>query len=252
MNEPFHLGTGDSYQTGGYAWSPRRADVGALLRTAQHVATRPIHYGSNHTFLVTLDAGEEGKSLAVYKPARGEYPLYDFPSGTLYQREIGAWIVDQIMGTEVVPATVAADGRYGVGSLQLFIESRETAEVELESLRSLALLDVVLNNADRKAEHCLVDGDNHIWGIDHGLSFHVENKLRTVFWHFAGQPLTSDEVAAVTRLDDCLQAKPRHHTQYLKKLLGSGEWSALRFRVERFLEMGRFPNPRYKNVPYQW
>ena len=103
------------FQPGGQAWDPDRPDILELLQIADQSQVYPIYQGSNHTFLTVLDAGEAGKSLAVYKPARGEYPLYDFPSGTLYKREIGAWLVDRILGWHLVPPTVESGGKYGSG-----------------------------------------------------------------------------------------------------------------------------------------
>src|ERR687886_2807749 len=113
----------DGYQSKGQAWDPNRPDVVELLQRASHSQVAPIYYGSNHCFLVTLDAGLLGRSLAVYKPARGEYPLYDFPNGTLYRREVGSWIISSLLGWNLVPPTVITHGVYGAGSLQLYIES---------------------------------------------------------------------------------------------------------------------------------
>jgi hypothetical protein len=179
----------DLYQPAGRAWNPYREDVVVLLERAGEVAIQPIYYGSNHTFLVTLDAGAFGRSLAIYKPARGEYPLYDFPSGSLYKREIATWLVDTLLGWAVVPPTVATRGTHGVGSLQLFIEAGDAEDITVTDLQRMTLLDLVANNADRKGEHCLVTPGGKLWGIDHGLTFHAQPKLRTVLWHFAGRPI---------------------------------------------------------------
>src|SRR5947209_9761768 len=129
MNSPQSLPSPEGFQDGGNAWDPTRPDLLDLLRRAKHTAIRPIYYGSNHTFLVTLEAGEAGESYAVYKPSRGEYPLYDFPPGTLYRREIGTYLVSSLLGWDLVPATVEASGRYGVGSLQLFVEAYSSGEI---------------------------------------------------------------------------------------------------------------------------
>jgi hypothetical protein len=242
---------GDGYQAGGQAWDPGRPDILALLARASHLRSYPIYYGSNHTFLVTLGDEEAGESLAVYKPARGEYPLYDFPSGTLYRREVAAYLLDRLLSLDIVPPTVVARGEFGTGSLQLFIESPDETEVRITELRSMAFLDVLLNNADRKADHCLPSLDGKLWAIDHGLTFHVQPKLRTVLWHFAGAELTAGECRALAGfLTACEQGTPA--ADELKELIAVSEWRALRIRAERILDSGRFPNPRYKPVPYRW
>jgi hypothetical protein len=242
----------DKYQPGGHAWHPDRPDLIQLLRSARHEAVQPIYYGSNHTFLVTLDAGDAGKSFAVYKPARGEYPLYDFPNGTLYRREIGTWLVCALLGWQVVPPTVATVGEYGRGSLQLFIETVNSAEVSLDDLRPMALLDAIVNNADRKGEHCLPGADGRIWGIDHGLTFHVQPKLRTVLWHYAASPLRPSECADLERLLGSLRRRRGECAQELAELLSVAEFRALEARIRTILSAGKFPDPRYKPVPYRW
>jgi hypothetical protein len=242
----------EELQAGGHAWHPDRPDLLHLLRTARHDSIQPIYYGSNHTFLVTLDAGEAGKSYAVYKPARGEYPLYDFPTGTLYRREVAAWLVCAMLGWQVVPPTVVAEGDFGVGSLQLFVETAPSAEVTLDDLRPMALLDVIVNNADRKAEHCLPGADGRIWGIDHGLTFHPQPKLRTVLWQFAGTRLLPAELTDVERFLGALRRRSDPCAAELVELLSAVEIRALESRMRSALTSGLFPNPRYKPAPYRW
>jgi hypothetical protein len=244
--------TPDGYQSQGRAWDPFRPDILPLLRDAVQFAIEPIYYGSNRTFLVELDGGEAGRSFAVYKPARGEYPLYDFPTGTLYRREIGSYLVCELMGWHLVPPTVLSDRQFGDGSLQLFIEARTEGQVLVDDLRRLALLDVVLNNADRKGEHCLVGDHDRLWGIDHGLTFHPQPKLRTVLWHFAGEPIEDDDVEALERLLWELQSPSADAACELRELLNRIERRALVARVERLLAARVFPNPQYKSVPYRW
>lgn len=242
----------DGYQPDGRAWSPDRPDLIRLLTNAVHTAVQPIYYGSNHTFLVTLDATGEGRSLAIYKPARGEYPLHDFPAGTLYKREIATWSIDSLLGWGVVPPTVRTHGRHGPGSLQLFIEVGGKTEVEVNELRRIALLDALINNADRKVEHCLPDVRGRLWAIDHGLTFHPQPKLRTFLWHFAGARLEREEYGDLRRLKRELQARRDPRASQLADLVSRPEWNALRDRVDRLLEGGTFPDPRYKPVPYRW
>lgn len=242
----------DAFQPGGHAWHPDRADIIPLLRAARHDTIQPIYYGSNHTFLVTLDGGDEGQSYAVYKPARGEYPLYDFPTGTLYRREIATWLVCAILGWQVVPPTVATTGEFGKGSLQLFVETVRSAEVSLDELRPMALLDILVNNADRKSEHCLPGADGKIWGIDHGLTFHVQPKLRTVLWHYAGTRLRRRERADLERLLGAVRRRRDACAQELVEMLSAAELRALEGRIRGVLSGGSFPDPRYKPVPYRW
>jgi uncharacterized repeat protein (TIGR03843 family) len=116
----------------------------------------------------------------------------------------------------------------------------------------MALFDVIANNADRKVDHCLPAPDGRLWGIDHGLTFHAQGKLRTVLWHFAGTPLTDGELSDVRRLLVDLRNGRRRETRQLKRLISSVEWRALELRLERLVQTEDFPNPRYKPVPYRW
>jgi hypothetical protein len=240
------------FQARGRAWNPRRPDIADLLGGAEQTDIQPIYYGSNHTFLVTLDGAGEGKSLAVYKPARGEYPLYDFPTGTLYRREAAMWQLDSILGWELVPPTVVRNGRYGTGSVQLFIESHSEGEIEVAELQRLVLLDVIGNNADRKAEHCLLGWDSTLWGIDHGLTFNAQFKLRTVLWHFAGGSIPEDQRKDLRKLRGSLARCDAPHVRRLTELVSRQEFVALRQRVDALIRDNVFPNPRYKSVPYRW
>lgn len=241
-----------THQARGQAWNPLRPDVRDLLQSSLPIELAPIYYGSNHCFLVTLDAGSEGRSLAVYKPARGEYPLYDFPGGTLYKREVASELLDSILQWNLVPPTIVTRGAYGVGSLQLFIESYAEGELTNAELQRLALLDIVLNNADRKADHCLLGERGKLWGIDHGLTFHPHPKLRTVLWHFAGRPIAPSDLADLRSLLADLQDRKGPEIAQLSELISRVEWRALADRLDRLIGLGRFPDPRYKSVPYRW
>lgn len=242
----------DDYQPGGQAWNPDREDIVRLLESGRYESIEPIYYGSNHTFLVTISADGAGQSLAVYKPARGEYPLYDFPHGTLYKREVGAWLLDNILGWGLVPPTVSSRGKYGLGSLQLFIDALPSAEVRIESLQPIALLDVLLNNADRKIEHCLPVAGGRLWAIDHGLTFHIQPKLRTILWHFASTPIPARQLEDIERLRRIMERRRDARVVLLGELLSGPEWRALEQRVRRVLDLGAFPDPRQKPVPYRW
>lgn len=251
MDEPVDMAETTAYQERGLAWNPLRPDAERLLEEAEVTRLKALYYGSNHCFLATLEAGPAGRSLAVYKPARGEYPLYDFPTGTLYRREVASWLVNKILGWNLIPPTVVADGKYGTGSLQLFIEGHEEGEVDIDDLRRLALLDIVLNNADRKPEHLLVGDDNKLWGIDHGLTFHVQTKLRTVLWHFAGSPIPPSDLDDLDRLASTLFG-PSLDARKLCDLVTAHELHVVEQRLTRLLDSGQFPDPRYKAVPYRW
>jgi hypothetical protein len=242
----------DGFQAQGRAWDPYRPGITELLETAIQTDIQPIYYGSNHTFLATVDGGTAGRSFAIYKPARGEYPLHDFPAGSLYRREAAMWVLDNILGWNIVPPTVVGGGRYGAGSLQLFIESRAEGEIPVSELQRMVLLDVVANNADRKAEHCLLGSDGTLWGIDHGLTFNSQLKLRTVLWHFAGDVIPDAQLADLRRLKSVLARCDVHGARRLADLISRQEFLALRHRVDAVLRDGVFPNPRYKSVPYRW
>jgi hypothetical protein len=246
------MGEPPKFQEGGHAWHPCRPDVVDLLSRSEHEGCKPIYYGSNHTFLLTLHSEREGRSLAVYKPARGEYPLHDFPHGTLYRREIAAWLLDRLLGWSIVPPTVETRGTYGIGSLQLFIEALPEAEIDIERLRHVALFDVIANNADRKVDHFLPAPDGRLWGIDHGLTFHAQGKLRTVLWHFAGTTLGTQELADLKRLRASLDGGKRTEVRQLRDMISPTEWRALCMRLDRLIEIRKFPDPRYKPVPYRW
>jgi len=202
-----------------------------------------LPYASNATLLVRLeDADLTG--LGVYKPRRGERPLWDFPSGTLCLREYAAAVVDAALGWALVPPTVLRDGPAGFGAVQLFVEEDESCDPrELlasrpEDLRRVALFDVLINNADRKAGHLLVDTTGRLWSVDHGICFHDEPKLRTVIWAFEGEHLPPALVTDVERLRASVEA-----FEALRELLAPEEVDALCRRVDRVLRTRRYPSP---------
>ena len=209
-------------------------------------------WSSNNTFLVTVGCDAD-RVPAVYKPGRGERPLWDFPDG-LYRREVAAFELSESLGWGFVPPTIEVDdGPFGPGSLQLFVdadfEQHYFTLLEEEAhhrvLKRMATFDVLANNADRKGGHCLVDSQGRIWGIDHGLCFHVQHKLRTVIWDFAGDPLDPEDAADVQRLVE--EGLPER----LTALLHPEECRALQKRARRLLEEQRLPEPRTDH-PYPW
>ncbi len=158
---------------------------------------------SNYTFLARL--GDEGP-LVVYKPRRGESPLWDFPSGTLCTRETAAYEVCTALGWSYVPPTILRDGPHGIGMVQQFIEHDPkyhafnlTPEHDAE-LKEIALFDLIVNNADRKGGHVLRDANGQLWAIDHGVCFHVQPKLRTVLWDYIGEPIRRRRPEAIDTL----------------------------------------------------
>src|ERR687892_1230933 len=207
-----------------------------------------LPYSSNYTFLARLREGER-ETLAVYKPRKGERPLWDFPTGTLAQREVGAWLVSEATGWHLVPPTVLRDDApMGPGSLQLFIDHDPERhylvlmEERLEGFQTFAALDVVINNADRKAGHVIEDATGRLWAVDHGITFHVEHKLRTVIWQFAGERL-SPAVREGLETVGAELADPGRLGGELAALLSPPEAEATLARVESLLVEDRFPAP---------
>jgi len=208
-----------------------------------------IPWSSNATLLVTVRDAEFA-SLAVYKPQRGERPLWDFPHGTLGMRELASYLVAQALGWSFVPPTVLRQGPHGLGSLQLFVHALEDAHYfsiqddasYCDDLMHLATFDAVANNADRKAGHCIVDLHGRLWAIDNALTFHPHPKLRTVIWDFAGQPLPGEILDALRGLKVQLGGDSAL-SRALDRLLSDREMTALGQRLERLIHAGRFPEP---------
>ena len=207
-----------------------------------------LPYSSNHAFLATacLD-GVEVK--AVYKPRRGERPLWDFPPGTLAAREFAAYLISEEGEWGVVPPTVLRTGApMGEGSVQQFIDHDPNrhyfvlAEERPGDFPSLAAFDIVINNADRKAGHVIEDATGRLWAVDHGLSFNLEDKLRTVIWEFAADPLGAELVEQLGALRDKL-LDPGGLGGELGALLSPEEAEATLHRTESLIDAGRFPVP---------
>ena len=215
-----------------------------------------LPYSSNYTMLAKV-SGPRGEALAVYKPRRGERPLWDFAPGSLAAREVAAYLLSEAAGWGIVPPTVLrGDAPLGEGSLQLFVPHDPERhcfvimEERMEELACFAAFDVVVNNADRKAGHVLEGAGGKLWGVDHGLTFHVEPKLRTVIWAFADQPLPADLMAALERLEARFGGDSGLGAD-LAALLSPVEAEATRARVRALLSNGRFPPPR-DDRPLPW
>jgi uncharacterized repeat protein (TIGR03843 family) len=203
-------------------------------------------YGSNDTFFVNVDhAGQEVP--AVYKPMRGEQPLWDFPDASLAGREVAAYLVSQALGFGFVPLTILRDGPLGPGSLQQYIEHNPNLHyfsfkpADRQRLRPVALFDLLINNADRKGGHILLQKRTRkLTLIDHGLSFHAEDKLRTVIWDFAGEGIPPELVSALETFQNLLH--PDLGTA-LRAFLTAAELAALEVRLEALLGNPVFPPP---------
>jgi hypothetical protein len=220
-----------------------------LLKSAEINLEGEFVHGYNYTFLVKVQPQEGDTFLAVYKPQQGEQPLWDFPDNTLAHRETAAFLVSQALGWDLVPPTVyREDGPFGPGSLQLFIDHDPNhhyfnfSDEEFQTLRPVVLFDLLINNADRKGGHMIFGEDGHLWLIDHGLSFNVEEKLRTVIWDFAGESIPDDLCANLKDFRQKLEA-PSIFLENLKAHLSADEIQALISRTERLLPCRHFPHP---------
>lgn len=205
-------------------------------------------WGSNYSALVHI-CDEELESTAIYKPQRGERPLWDFPDGTLCFREVAAYHVSQALGWNLVPPTVLRDGPQGVGSLQLFVaHDPEINYFNLDDrfvahLKRFALFDFLVNNADRKGGHLLLSPQGKLWGIDHGLTFHALPKLRTVIWEFAGQLIDDDLLPVLESLCQKLTTPTSDLRMQLAPLLRAEELSAMIVRFQHMLDRKSYPLP---------
>jgi uncharacterized repeat protein (TIGR03843 family) len=243
--------------------------------------TGRISTASNATFLAHID-----DTLVVYKPIAGEKPLWDFPDGDLAHREVAAYLVSEAFGWNIVPRTWLRDGPYGEGMVQLWQDADpDQAAVDLvptdampaegwrevfdghddegqavtlvhehsQALRRMAVFDVVTNNADRKGGHVLPMADGHRYGVDHGLTFHVEHKLRTVLWGWVGDDLDADELAGVDRVRSALgPGLDGELGRSLRGLLTKGELAAFAARLDRVKSSARFPPPHGEMPPVPW
>lgn len=232
------------------------AEALELLRTGEVEVLGVLPYASNYTFLARV-SGSGGQALAVYKPRRGERPLWDFPRGSLASREVAAFLVSEAAGWSIVPPTVLRkDAPAGEGSLQLFIEHDPErhyfalVDERLDEFAAFAAFDAVANNADRKAGHVLEGRDGRLWAVDHGLTFHEDPKLRTVIWAFAEQPLGAQVAAQLETLLAALEDDGALGGE-LASLLSPREAQATATRVAGLLAAGRFPAPG-QHHPLPW
>ncbi len=215
-------------------------------------------WGSNYTFFVQV--GREGeRQQAVYKPSKGERPLWDFPAASLARRETAAYLVSEMLGWQLVPPTVyREDGPLGPGSLQLFIEHDPNYHYfnftpeDRQRLRPTAVFDLLINNADRKGSHILRDAEKHLWLIDHGVCFHAENKLRTVIWDFIGESIPKALCSDVRHFLENLESGSNHGVEQLLNYLSYPELKAMTLRANFILADGVFPSPDPSRRSFPW
>ncbi|BBB46813.1 SCO1664 family protein [Pelolinea submarina] len=236
---------------------PSKTEILEILREGKADLKGQFVLGSNYTFLVQLSHG--GKSFqAVYKPQKGEMPLWDFPAESLAARESAAFLVSEALGWELVPPTIMrADGPLGSGSYQFFIVHDPQLhyfsfdDATRDRLRPTALFDLIINNADRKGGHILLDENDHLWLIDHGLCFHAQPKLRTVIWDFSGEPIENELLESLQNLLRDLQAKTEIQQQ-LSQLLQKNEIDALKSRIKFYIDHPVYPAPDENQRQFPW
>lgn len=221
-----------------------------MVSTEEHLMKGEIRVtgrlvdASNATLFGTCTYRESVREI-IYKPIAGERPLWDFSSGNLASREYAAYILSELAGWNVVPVTVMRDGPFGEGMIQEWIEIDESIDLaefyrsDDVQLRKLALFDAVVNNTDRKIGHLLPEHGGTLFGCDHGVTFHEEDKLRTVLWQWAEKALTAAEKSSLAHLLAQLQ---ENKSKFLT-LISEVEFAALLYRIERLLEAGIFPSP---------
>ena len=241
------------------SWDPLDLRVPRWLGEATVTDGARIPYASNYVFLLELEHDEAPTlGYAVYKPGKGENPLWDFPPN-LYRREVAAYRLSTALGWDLIPPTIERESglEYGVGSLQAYIPTDysctffELREQFADTMRQFALFDWVANNADRKGGHILKGVGDQLWGIDNGLSFHQEEKLRTVIWDYAGESIASSLIADIEALVPSLGAGGGTAAA-LSELLSPEEIALLSQRAERAVAEARLPEPPTDRRSYPW
>jgi uncharacterized repeat protein (TIGR03843 family) len=229
-------------------------DALRLLRDGTLDVEGRLYDASNATLFCTVTL--DGVTAAcVHKPVAGERPLWDFPDGTLAAREVSAYIVSEALGWDIVPPTVMRDGPFGVGMCQLWIDIDETVDIgalarsDHPQLRRMAVYDAVVNNADRKGGHLLPTVDGHVYGVDHGVCFSVDDKLRTILWRWRGKRLTEEAIDSLSGLRAQMEGELG---AALRALLDPDEVAATVIRVDRLLSTRRHPLPSDDWPPVPW
>ncbi len=229
------------------AWLREPAEVVQVLESGEMELQGMIPWSSNYTYLSRVRKGDR-ELLAVYKPACGERPLWDFETGTLCNREVAAYDISAELGWPNIPPTVLRDGPMGIGAVQQFVEFRRRENFFTirdrcrDEMLKIAAFDALINNTDRKGGHILIDEAGAVWCIDHGVTFHEEPKLRTVVWDFVGEPLPADVIRDLERLRPKLRGtEPLRHK--LEALLSRSELRALEARLAELLRERSYPPP---------
>jgi hypothetical protein len=215
-----------------------------------------LRWSSNFTFLISV-CKDDLTLKTIYKPQRGERPLWDFPDGTLCYREAASYVVSRALGWNLVPPTVLRNGSRGLGSVQMYIEHNPEItyfnldETFIPQLQRFALFDYITNNADRKGGHLLLGANDKLWGIDHGICFHVVPKLRTVVWNFSNEAVPTDLLPDIDRVmsEACNTSTPLH--EELTHLLAVNEVDAMTKRMQHLLTTQKFPRPGH-GPSYPW
>jgi hypothetical protein len=227
-------------------------DKSALLTSGDLVVTGRLVDASNATLFGVVTHGEESMNC-IYKPIAGERPLWDFPDGALAHREYAAYLLSDRLGFNLVPLTILRDGPYGIGMVQEWIDIDESIDLSIffssndPALRSMAIFDAIINNTDRKIGHLLPTTSGHLYGCDHGVTFHMQDKLRTVLWQWSGDALSDAELSllrgALVKLDGEID---------LSLYLTQPEREALLMRVQRLITTAVMPvpNPDWPAVPW--
>jgi len=229
-------------------------DVLRLLREGELSVEGRLVDASNATLYCTSTL-DDVTAAVVYKPVRGERPLWDFPDGTLAGREVSAYLVSQAMGWDVVPPTVMREGPFGPGMCQLWVDVDESVDLaalarsDHPDLRRMAVFDAVVNNADRKGGHLLPRDDGRVQGVDHGICFSAQDKLRTLLWQWRGEPLTDEAVEVVSSVRAQLEGPlgAALHEQLTRR-----EVRATTARVDRLLQTRRHPEPSEEWPAIPW
>jgi len=232
-------------------WIPQMIDKNVLIATGEITVVGRLVDASNATLFAHIKDCDPNLEI-IYKPIAGERPLWDFPDGNLASREYSAFLLSEMAGFNLVPFTILRDGPFGHGMVQEWIDIDESVDVveygqsDDDQLRKLALFDAVINNADRKFGHLLLDNQGVLKGCDHGISFHAEDKLRTVIWQFSSMPFNADERNLLNKVIEL------NLDQMFNDYLTPYEINALRQRVDALLSIGVFPEPSQVRPAVPW
>jgi len=237
-----------------FKWISPVIDIQKILRDGQLTVTGRLIDASNATLLADCTS-DDNTLQCIYKPVAGERPLWDFPDGNLAQREYAAYLISEYSQLNLVPVTLLREGPFGFGMVQEWINIDESVDLATyfstddSQLRKMALFDAVINNTDRKIGHLLPRADGKLFGCDHGVTFHAENKLRTVLWQWAGMTFTEEEIGILQLIKSKIENK---ELDILQSLISDIEYQALLERVDNLLSSGSFPLPHsdWPSIPW--